>query len=71
MPLSQIEEKLSGYGFIRAHKGYLINYLFIRIINAESIFLTDGTSLPISKKRKEEIMQEYLNYSRARYSTLN
>lgn len=62
--LGSLEDKLREHGFIRIHKGYLLNYLYIRSIEGEEVYLTTGTSLPMSKKRKDEIMKQYLAISR-------
>ena len=59
-----LEEKLSDHGFIRIHKGYLLNYLYIRSIANDEVYLTTGISLPMSKKRKDEIMKQYMAISR-------
>ena len=64
VPLGSLEEKLKAHGFIRIHKGYLLNYLYIRSIEGEEIYLTTGASLPMAKKRKDEIMKQYLAISR-------
>ena len=62
--MGSLEEKLKEHGFIRIHKGYLLNYLFIRSIEGEEVYLTTGVSLPMAKKRKDEIMKQYLAISR-------
>ena len=62
--LGSLEEKLREHGFIRIHKGYLLNYLYIRSIANDEVYLTTGISLPMSKKRKEEIMKQYMAMSR-------
>ena len=64
VPLGTLEEKLREYGFLRIHKGYLLNYLYIRSIEGEEVYLTTGISLPMAKKRKDEIMKQYLAISR-------
>lgn len=64
VPLGSLESKLAEYGFIRIHKGYLLNYLYIRSIAGEEVYLTTGTTLPMAKKRKDEIMKQYLAFSR-------
>ena len=64
VPLGTLEDKLREYGFLRIHKGYLLNYLFIRSIENEEVYLTTGISLPMAKKRKDEIMKQYLAISR-------
>lgn len=70
IPLGQLEEKLKVKGFIRIHKGYLLNYLYIRSITNNEVFLTNGFSLPISKMRKDEILKEYLEISRKRNTVI-
>lgn len=70
VPLATLEEKLREYGFLRIHKGYLLNYLYIRSIENEEVFLTTGISLPMAKKRKEEIMKQYLAISRKNSSVI-
>lgn len=62
--MGQLEEKLREHGFIRIHKGYLLNYLYIRSIATDEVYLTTGISLPMSKKRREEIMKQYMTISR-------
>ena len=70
VPLGTLEEKLREHGFLRIHKGYLLNYLYIRSIENEEVYLTTGTSLPMAKKRKEEIMKQYLAISRKNSSLI-
>ena len=62
--MSDLESKLKDHGFIRAHKGYLVNYLFIRHIGTNEVTLTNNKVLPLSSKRKDEIMEEYLSITR-------
>ena len=62
--MGDLEEKLKEYGFIRVHKGYLVNYLFIRAIGTNEVSLTNNKILPLSSKRKDEIMSEYLKITR-------
>ena len=64
IPLGSLEERLYKHGFVRIHKGYLVNYLYIRSIGNDEVLLTSGSSLPMSKKRKDEIMKQYLDISR-------
>lgn len=62
--MSELENKLKENGFIRVHKGYLVNYLFIRMIGTNEVKLTNNKVLPLSSKRKDEIMEEYLSVTR-------
>ena len=62
--MGDLEKKLKEHGFIRVHKGYLVNYLFIRTIATNELVLTNNKALPLSSKRKDEIMEEYLAITR-------
>ena len=62
--MGDLESKLKEHGFIRVHKGYLVNYLFIRQIGTSEVSLTNNKVLPLSSKRKDEIMDEYLSITR-------
>ena len=68
--LGSLEEKLQKHGFIRIHKGYLVNYLYIRSILSDEVVLTSGARLPMAKKRKDEIMKQYLSISRSKESVI-
>ena len=62
--MQELEKQLSTHGFIRIHKGYLVNYLYIRRIESTLVSLTNGARLPLATQRKEEILEEYLMLSR-------
>ena len=62
--MGDLESKLNEHGFIRFHKGYLVNYLFIRQIGTNEVSLTNNKTLPMSNKRKDEIMEKYLSITR-------
>lgn len=57
--LSALEKELLPYGFLRVHKGYLVNYHYIFTINRQDIQLDNGEHIPVSKHRVLEIRQEY------------
>lgn len=59
--LKENEELLSEYGFIRPHKSHLINIQFVKSYlknDGGYILLQDGTSVPVSRRKKEKILQE-------------
>lgn len=64
IPLSTLEDKLKNDGFIRVHKCYIVNQVYIRSILNEEIKLTNDITIPLSKKRRDEVLKEYLTYSR-------
>lgn len=58
--LRELEEQLAGAGFIRIHKGFLVNYRFIRRIRSRGLELDDGRSLPVGRDRLESVRERYL-----------
>ena len=60
MTMEKLEEKMKPYGFIRIHKGYLVNYRFIRRIDTNQVVLMDGTELPIGRSKAQEVRGQYL-----------
>lgn len=48
------EERFKNIGFIRIHKGFLVNFRYISSIEKSSVVLTNGTSLPLSRKKINE-----------------
>ena len=57
--LSDLEKLLTDCGFIRIHKGFLVNYRFIFNIERSGIQLDNGITLPVSKYRLQEIKELY------------
>ena len=57
--LTDLEEMLKGYGFIRIHKGYLVNYRYIFSIERGEVILDIGERLPVSKYRISEVKEEF------------
>lgn len=60
--MSELEDSLKKYGFMRIHKGYLLNLAFIKVIEVDKVLLTDGESLPIPVKNATNVKKEYLRY---------
>ena len=60
MTMEKLEQKMQPYGFIRIHKGYLVNYRFIRRIDTSQVILMDGTELPIGRSKVPEVRAQYL-----------
>ncbi|MCB2221374.1 MAG: LytTR family DNA-binding domain-containing protein [Bacteroidetes bacterium] len=58
--LKENEELLSGYNFIRPHKSHLVNTIYIKSFNKQDggyIVMTDGSSIPVSRRKKEKIIE--------------
>lgn len=58
--LMELEGQLASAGFIRVHKGFLVNYRFIRRIRSRSVELDDGRALPIGRDRLDNVRERYL-----------
>lgn len=59
--LHELEETLSPLGFIRTHKGFLVNYRFIRKITSRGTVLENGQSLPVGRDRLQSTREQYLS----------
>ena len=60
--MKHFEDILTPYGFIRPHQSYIINSKFIEQYNKKDggyLVLVDGTSIPVSRQRKEEILSMF------------
>ena len=58
--MEKAEEMLKDYGFLRVHKGYLVNGRKISSIEREDLHLADGTRIPVSRRRYNSIKEEFL-----------
>lgn len=58
--MEQAEDMLKEFGFLRVHKGYLVNGRKISSIGREELYLVDGTRVPVSRRRYSEIKEEFL-----------
>lgn len=57
-----LEETLKKYGFIRTHKGYLVNCKYIKRFDSKKVTLLTGEELPIGRSRYHEAMDGYMSY---------
>jgi two-component system LytT family response regulator len=58
--LKYFEEMLGDFNFIRTHKSHLVNATHIVRLssNHESVLLTDGARIEISRRKKDEVQQQ-------------
>lgn len=62
--LKENEELLSQHNFIRPHKSHLVNIKYIKSYLRQDngyILMTDGTRIPVSRRKKEKIMEIIFN----------
>lgn len=62
MSLNDYEKLLLPYGFYRIHRKYIVNLLHHRGMEKNKVCLTNGISIPISR-RKEQAYRKELLYS--------
>ncbi|MGN1084799.1 MAG: LytR/AlgR family response regulator transcription factor [Lachnospiraceae bacterium] len=62
--LSAVENTLTDCGFLRIHKGFLINQAAVKLLNAEEAQLLDGTVLPLGKNYAKAAKEQLLRYMR-------
>lgn len=62
--LSSLEGELRAKGFIRTHKGFLVNQQHIFAIRGDDIQLDSGATLPIGRTNRENVKKMILRYMR-------
>ena len=56
--LKDYESILSDYGFSRVHKSHLVNMKYVSRMDRDGfIWLSNQQSVPVSRRRKEEVMR--------------
>lgn len=58
--MQELEELLLPHGFIRVHKGFLVNYRYIRKITSRCVLLDTGSDLPVGRDRLAAARERYL-----------
>jgi len=58
--LSALEKRLEPKGFIRIHKGFLINGEKMHIMKSDSLEMEDGTLLPIGRSYGDEVKKKIM-----------
>ncbi len=62
--LKEIEEALPSDAFIRIHNSYIVNITFVRQLSTDPeplLTLTDGTQLPVSRRRRKLLMERFIS----------
>lgn len=63
--LDTIERKLSGYGFLRIHKSYLVNMKHIKKISNYEVFLDTDEILPVPRMKYQSVKAAFVEYKGA------
>lgn len=59
-----VEEQLGADGFLRIHKGFLVNRAAVRVVGREELELVNRDRLPLGDKYAETAKREILQYMR-------
>lgn len=62
--MTAVENALEQQGFIRIHKGFLVNQAYVKSLNSDVANLTDGTVLPMGKTYVDEAKDKLMRYMR-------
>lgn len=60
--LSAVENTLSDSGFIRIHKGFLVNQAAVKMLTSDEAELINGTRIPIGRSYSETAKKQLMRY---------
>lgn len=58
--IAEVEQKLKEDGFFRCHRSYVISLMQVVSFDKKEVVLKNGTSLPISRGKAEELKQKLI-----------
>lgn len=62
--ISDLEQELSPYGFIRVHKGFLVNYNYIFKFTNDHVILKNDVKIPLSRQSKDSTIKKYMDLTK-------
>lgn len=60
--MAAAQRELAPCGFVRIHKGFLVNQQVVYTVGADTCSLTDGTILPIGRSYREQARETLMRY---------
>lgn len=63
--LEALQQQLAGH-FFRCHRSYLVNLDHVRGCSGGQVRLSDGSAIPVSRLRKQELIQALLHHIKER-----
>lgn len=60
--ISAIENTLSDNGFVRIHKGFLVNQTAVNLLRADEVLIDNGAALPIGRTYAGAARQRLMRY---------
>ena len=68
--MKQHERLLSGTSFVRCHAGYIVNLRYFQHLEGNSLKLTDGSAIPVSRNRRQQVLAQIKGLYGERQDTL-
>ena len=62
MSFRALEEQVKELPLVKIHRSYLVSAAAVVSFQTETVQLSNGEHLPLSKHRKEEAKKEYVQY---------
>ncbi len=60
--VTSLENALSDSGFVRVHKGFLVNQSAVKMINADECVLVNNKRLPVGRSYSENARRQLMRY---------
>ena len=60
--MNHLDESLSKHDFLRCHKAFIVNSMYVYSISNDEIRLKTGESVYLSRRKAKEIKERYLDY---------
>lgn len=64
----EIEPLTDNRNFVQVHKSFLINFQHVKKLDTDSILMSSGTSIPVSKRNTARVRKEYLLFVSEQYT---
>lgn len=58
-PLRDLQTRLPERYFCVTHQSYIVNLLHVAAVTDQSVRMTDGTSIPISRRKRQEFIHRF------------
>lgn len=60
--LALVETSLSGDGFVRVHKGFLVNQAAVRSLGADEVVLVNGARIPVGRSHANDTKRKLMKW---------
>lgn len=60
--MSTVQEALEKQGFVRVHRGFLVNQAAVELLGADELKLVNGSSIPIGRNYGEAAKKQIMRY---------